>query len=293
MAATSIPDVFRDVKFKFPFDEDLVRMVAHNYADNGRLRIDLVTCGECPEPFATLTMNLPEDDPGEDGFFVKLYSDNEPLAEVLLASGVFVPTKHPREVTWKFTKGRTIKFENGEAFEDQVVHVQSGASSIEAGVKARYVPLGEMAWAIHQPGLPRGERCLGRRLQEAPICPYCGAASEFVGGDAIYPHRPDLAEKKFWRCAPCEAYVGCHKGTPEPLGSLANAELRKVRTQAHAAFDPLWDMQLTEVGPVMKRKEAYAWLARELGIPVEECHIGMFNVELCQRTINAVAARAK
>lgn len=61
----------------------------------------------------------------------------------------------------------------------------------------------------------------------APTCPYCGKDSVLVNGHVIYPHRPDLLEKKFYWCKPCDAYVGCHPGTANPLGRLANAELRR------------------------------------------------------------------
>ena len=61
------------------------------------------------------------------------------------------------------------------------------------------------------------------------LCDYCGGAAKLVGGEVIYPHRPDLAELKFWHCAPCRAYVGCHRKNKkhgqdgmQPLGRLAS-----------------------------------------------------------------------
>jgi hypothetical protein len=113
------------------------------------------------------------------------------------------------------------------------------------------------------------------------LCPYCSQPAQLVTGAVIYPHRPDLYHKQFWHCAKDDAYVGCHGSTSNPLGRLANAELRSAKKMAHAAFDPLW-----REGH-MTRSEAYAWLARELGISLEECHIGMFDVETCQRVIAA------
>jgi len=115
-------------------------------------------------------------------------------------------------------------------------------------------------------------------------CPYCGQEAELVGGDVIYPYRPDLFAKRFWQCAPCHAYVGCHKDTGEPLGRLANAELRRAKMAAHAAFDPLW-RTFPKKERNVRRKRAYAWLAKALGIPREECHIGMFDVDMCYRVI--------
>lgn len=117
------------------------------------------------------------------------------------------------------------------------------------------------------------------------LCPYCGKPAQLVGGNIIYPHREDLYEKKFWNCAPCQAYVGCHPGTETPLGRLANAELRRAKMAAHAAFDPLWK----EGG--MSRKEAYAWLSQALNIPPDDCHMGMFDVNTCQRVIEACENR--
>jgi hypothetical protein len=127
-------------------------------------------------------------------------------------------------------------------------------------------------------------------------CPYCSRPAVLTTGAVIYPHRPDLARKKFWHCSPCDAYVGCHaRGSysiqngvkvthtgDEPFGRLANARLRRLKTHAHARFDPLWR------SGYIGRREAYALAAQELGIPVDDCHIGMFDEELCMRLLNAI-----
>lgn len=110
-------------------------------------------------------------------------------------------------------------------------------------------------------------------------CPYCNRPACLVDGVMVYPHRPDLHEKKFYICPPCDAYVGCHRGTTRPLGRLANAELRLAKIAAHAAFDPLWrNRQMT-------RNAAYSWLARQLGIRREDCHVGEFDIEQCRRVV--------
>lgn len=113
-----------------------------------------------------------------------------------------------------------------------------------------------------------------------PVCPYCQQFSVKQTGQDIYPHRPDLFSKIFYRCAPCDAYVGTHSQTGKPLGTLANAKLRRLRNLAHQAFDPLWK----EMG--RKRIDAYFMLARGLGIPIDECHIAMFNENQCLETVN-------
>jgi hypothetical protein len=101
----------------------------------------------------------------------------------------------------------------------------------------------------------------------------------------VYPHRPDLFHKRFWHCAPCEAYVGCHTGTEKPLGRLANSELRREKIKAHAAFDPIWKSK------EMARKEAYAWLSEQLGISPANTHIGMFDVDDCRAVVAVCEAR--
>lgn len=42
----------------------------------------------------------------------------------------------------------------------------------------------------------------------------------------------------------------------------------------------------------MKRPEAYAWLASQLGISQSGCHIGLFDVNQCKKVIRAVAQKA-
>jgi hypothetical protein len=118
-------------------------------------------------------------------------------------------------------------------------------------------------------------------------CDYCGQPAELVNGTVIYPHRPDLRKRRFWRCAPCGAYVGTHENSEKatPFGRLANAELRGLKQRVHAAFDPIWQ------GREMGRTEAYKWLAKALGITQGECHIGMFDEDRCRAALAILAAR--
>lgn len=120
----------------------------------------------------------------------------------------------------------------------------------------------------------------------APICPYCSEPARLVTGAAIYRNRPDLNNLKFWQCQPCDAYVGCHKngdGT-NPLGRLANAQLRMWKSNAHAVFDPFWKNSGRG-----RRSVMYAKLARELGIEINDCHIGMFDIDTCKRVVHICA----
>lgn len=109
-------------------------------------------------------------------------------------------------------------------------------------------------------------------------CPYCGSDAELTTGAKVYPHRPDLADLKVWACMPCDAWVGTHKNSRDhkPLGRMANAELRKAKMMAHAAFDPWWKSGR------MTRHEAYRLLAEKMSLDPKDAHIGMFDVEQCK-----------
>lgn len=115
-------------------------------------------------------------------------------------------------------------------------------------------------------------------------CPYCGEPAQLLTGKQIYPHRRDLHDKPIYCCSACDAYVGCHPGTNCPLGRLANPGLRRLKMEAHAAFDPFWKRGR------MTRKDAYGWLATKLGISARECHIGMFDEEQCRRVVRECKA---
>lgn len=119
-----------------------------------------------------------------------------------------------------------------------------------------------------------------------PNCSYCFREAKLVTGNVIYPHRRDLHHRKFWLCpGSCHAWVGCHPGTDNPLGRLANAELRAAKQSVHAIFDPLWK------SGAMKRKDAYAWLAGRLGIHPGRCHVGEFTLEQCSAAVHIIQTR--
>ncbi len=108
-------------------------------------------------------------------------------------------------------------------------------------------------------------------------CDYCGRLAEFVDSKVVYGR----SYGKIYLCRNCMAYVGVHKGTDVPLGRLANAELRYWKKAAHAAFDPLWKR-----GPFRYHRDvAYGWLARKMGLPFEQTHIGLFDVSQCKKAV--------
>lgn len=83
--------------------------------------------------------------------------------------------------------------------------------------------------------------------------------ARLTSGGEIYPHRYDLAKLPFWRCDRCMNYVGCHKGTQQPLGVIATPELMGARRRIHQLLDPIW-----QSGKISRRK-LYQKISDELG----------------------------
>lgn len=112
-------------------------------------------------------------------------------------------------------------------------------------------------------------------------CDYCGGPAPLIDSVEIYQY---TSYGLVYYCEKCGAWVGVHKGTCKPLGRLANAELRRAKMETHRFFDPIWKNPRM-LGYMGSRNNAYAWLARKLGIPRSECHIGMMDVETCRRAV--------
>ncbi len=110
-------------------------------------------------------------------------------------------------------------------------------------------------------------------------CPYCGQASRFLFSSAQLYHGADYGPA--WACVSCQAWVGCHPGTAMPLGRLADKALRLKKSEVHREFDPIWQRGYAT------RRDAYAELAVMLGIHVTQCHVGMFDIETCERAVAA------
>jgi hypothetical protein len=114
------------------------------------------------------------------------------------------------------------------------------------------------------------------------VCPYCGKRPLLENSSVVYGK--DYGP--IYLCRPCRAWVGVHKGTIKPLGRLANEELRYWKKEAHAAFDPIWQGKVNlGWGKFKARNSTYEWLAKEMKLPVEHTHIGMFDVNQCKKVV--------
>jgi len=107
-------------------------------------------------------------------------------------------------------------------------------------------------------------------------CNICGVQKSIILTDSaiIYGSSYGL----IYYCTNCRAYVGVHKVKDNPhgekdapLGTLADSELRRLRKQAHALFDPLWSKS------TLSRRGAYKVLQRATGVSEERAHIAMLN----------------
>jgi hypothetical protein len=106
-------------------------------------------------------------------------------------------------------------------------------------------------------------------------CPYCKRPAVCIDSKEIYGKSYGM----LWICRPCDAYVGCHRGTKDALGTLANFALRRARNAAHAAFDPLWKKGHHDRGG------AYALLADYMGIHSTQAHIALFDERQCEKVV--------
>ena len=114
-------------------------------------------------------------------------------------------------------------------------------------------------------------------------CPNCGAKATLHPASYVYDNSRSAGSYLYVcnRYPICNSYVAAHRSTLLPMGSLADAELRHKRIQAHRAFDRLWRSGL------MSKKEAYQWMQTEFGLHEEQAHIAQFGTYMCDRLIHA------
>lgn len=131
---------------------------------------------------------------------------------------------------------------------------------------------------------------------QAPACAYCGAEAVLLKSSAPLYSGRDYGPAWACKCGGGSwvAWVGCHDGTYKPLGRLADQELRRAKIAAHAAFDPIWKARVKageKKAPA--RGSVYKWMAEQLGIPRDQMHIGLLDVDQCKRVVEiCVAARS-
>lgn len=119
--------------------------------------------------------------------------------------------------------------------------------------------------------------------RDGMFCPYCNKEAEFLSSRAFYG--TDYGSNVYV-CRPCDAYVGTQKNSKKALGTMAKADLRKLRKEAHFHFDLLWKKRK------MSRGRAYVWLQEKMNLSSKDAHIGMFNEEQCVKLINMLQEKS-
>jgi hypothetical protein len=111
-------------------------------------------------------------------------------------------------------------------------------------------------------------------------CPYCKARATLRSATVVYG---DSAKSEYLfvcsRYPKCDSYVGAHKKTKEPFGTLADKNLRLKRIQAHRVFNQLWERGF------MSKAQAYKWAQSRFGLNSEQTHIGLFSEYMCSELI--------
>lgn len=119
-------------------------------------------------------------------------------------------------------------------------------------------------------------------MTSPPICP-CGAP--MVLRTTRKYRRPNGDDTVFWGCSMYPACLhthGAHRNG-KPLGIPANRRTRGARYRLHREFDQFWK------SGAMSRRQAYGALAGLMGMTEDECHIGRFDLQQCERAIELLS----
>ena len=119
------------------------------------------------------------------------------------------------------------------------------------------------------------------KINEYPkVCNICGGKVEYISLRALYGNYLKYGEKSgfCYHCKNCDATVGTHVEEPKKaFGLLADKKMRELRQRNHAMFDKFWKDK-------NQRTKFYKKLAKEMEIPLEECHFSWFSVEELEKS---------
>ncbi len=109
------------------------------------------------------------------------------------------------------------------------------------------------------------------------ICPYCNKEAKWCENKEKYGRNYGKSYMCYY-CKDCDAYVGCHNNTREPLGTMANKELQQWRIKVHNKIDPIWRSGR------MLRHEVYNHITQVLKLD-KKYHTGEADIELCKKVL--------
>ena len=109
---------------------------------------------------------------------------------------------------------------------------------------------------------------------------HCGATA--VLRPASFIHTNPYYDEYIYVCSKypeCDSYVGAHKRSRKPKGTLADKNLRNKRIEAHKIFNKLWTTGL------MEKWQAYKWMQGKLGLHRYDAHIAKLSPYMCDLLI--------
>mgnify|MGYP000264327860 CR=1 FL=1 len=122
-----------------------------------------------------------------------------------------------------------------------------------------------------------------KNCQVSMRCPYCGRPVQLRPTAYVYGEDNLHPQGLLYVCTgypdACDAYVGAHKKSMQPMGTLASSELRHKRIEAHRALKQIW------LEGYMTKHGTYIWLQNRLCLREKDMHIGMFSEYRCEETI--------
>lgn len=130
------------------------------------------------------------------------------------------------------------------------------------------IPEFKVIYERHHSAIPRSQW-----LDIPDTCNVCGSEHVRIA------HHLEIYGKAYghwpWAvlCDKCHSYVGLHKGTDIPMGTLAEADTRAARGTAKKLF-----IRFVQERDEWTWNNAYATLAYEMQLSRDECHFGRFTV---------------
>jgi len=101
-----ISEILNNKPLAVTFDKTYNTVFAVGQYQNGRVAVQLVDA-KTSEPFATLTVNIPQATVSDNEIIVKTWTENEPVARAAFESGLFhdtgkrIPTGFSQAQIWK------------------------------------------------------------------------------------------------------------------------------------------------------------------------------------------------
>lgn len=125
-------------------------------------------------------------------------------------------------------------------------------------------------------------------MKEYPVTCFCGSPAHLHSNSKLYNGK-EYGNGKAYICdrfPACRGSVGVHPNG-KPLGTIPDPQTKQLRIKLHAIVDPLWRDQ-TERPKKKARGSVYGWLQRISGLSAAECHIGMFDAEMCLKMMKLI-----